>query len=88
MRLNLVSLLLQSLNASALIFSLAQPAQASDTPYPELLLDDIKHVITAPARWGKPEWQNFGLATLAIAGTAAIVDRPLRDEMRRLSGNF
>ncbi len=86
MRLNLVPLFLQSLSASALIFSLAQPAQASDTPYSELLLDDIKHVITAPSRWEKPEWQNFGLATLAIAGAAAIIDRPLRNEMRRQSG--
>jgi len=83
---SLTSRLLQALCASALLFSLAQPAQASDTPYPELLIDDIKHVITAPARWEKPEWQNFGWATLAVVGTAAIVDRPLRDEMHRQSG--
>lgn len=87
MLLNLTSRLPQALCASALLSGLAQPAQASGTPYPELLLDDIKHVITAPSRWEKPEWQNFGLATLAIIGTAAIIDRPLRDEMRRQSGN-
>ncbi len=84
---NLASHLQQALCASALLCCLAQPAQASGTFYPELLIDDVKHVITAPSRWEKPEWQNFGLATLAIAGTAAIVDRPLRDEMRRQSGN-
>ncbi|MDE2310489.1 MAG: phosphatase PAP2 family protein [Betaproteobacteria bacterium] len=87
MQLSLASRLLQALCASALLSALAQPARASDTPYAELLVDDIKHVLTAPSRWEKPEWQNFGLAALAIAGTAAIVDRPLRDEMRRQSGN-
>jgi hypothetical protein len=68
---------------------LAQPAQTTDaTPtYPQLVVDDIKHVITAPSRWEKPEWQNLGWASLAIVGTAAIVDRPLRDAMRRQSGN-
>ena len=89
MRLNLVPLLLQSLNACALAFSLTQLAQAADNvpTYPELVVEDIKHVITAPSRWEKLEWQNLGWAALAIAGTAAIVDRPLRDAMRRQSGN-
>ena len=89
MRLNLVPLLLQSMSASALIFSLIQPAQAEDAAltYPQLVVEDIKHAITAPTRWEKPEWQNLGWATLAIAGTAAIADRPLRDAMRRQSGN-
>ena len=86
MQLNLASRLQQALCASALLSGLAQPVQASDTPYPELLLDDIKHIITAPSRWEKPEWRNFGLATLAIAGTAAVIDRPLRAAMRRQSG--
>ena len=89
MRLNFVPLFLQFLGASALIFSLTQPAQAEDTAptYPQLVVEDIKHVITAPSHWEKPEWQNLGWATLTIAGTAAIVDRPLRDAMRRQSGN-
>jgi len=87
MQLNFSSRLPQALCAGALLSGLAQPVQASDTPYPELLLDDIKHVIAAPARWEKPEWQNLGLAALAVAGTAAIIDRPLRDAMRRQSGN-
>ena len=89
MRLNFVPLLLPIMSVSVLALSLAQPAQASDaTPtYPQLVVEDIKHVITAPSRWEKPEWQNLGWAALAIAGTAVIVDRPLRDAMRRQSGN-
>ena len=86
MQLNLASRLQQALCASVLLSGLPHAACASDTPYPELLVDDIKHVITAPSRWEKPEWQNFGLAALAIGGTVAVIDRPLRDEMRRQSG--
>lgn len=87
MKLNLTPHLRHTLCASALLCGLAQAAQASGTPYPEVLIDDIKHVITAPSRWKEPEWQNLGWATLAIAGTAAIADRPIRDAMRRQSGS-
>ena len=51
--------------------------------YPDLLLDDIQHVLTEPARWKSGEWQNLAWASLAVAGTAALIDAPLRDEMRR-----
>jgi len=88
MKPNLIFLSLQSLSAGALLFSLSQPAQAADAapPYPQLVVDDIMHVATAPSRWEKQEWQNLGLATLAVVGTAAVIDRPWRDEMRRHSG--
>ncbi|MBI5437034.1 MAG: phosphatase PAP2 family protein [Nitrosomonadales bacterium] len=74
--------------AGAILSSLACTAHAADSgpSYPEMLWGDVKHVVADPSRWEKPEWQNFGLAALAIAGTAAIVDRPLRDEMRRQPG--
>lgn len=74
---------------TALLLGTMQTAQAADaTPaYTSLLVDDVKHVVTAPARWQQQQWQDFGLATLAVVGTAVIVDRPLRDEMRRHSGN-
>ena len=73
----------------ALLLSLACTAQAADSApsYPALLADDVKHIVTAPARWEKTQWQNLGWAALAVAGTAAVVDRPLRDAMRRQSGN-
>lgn len=68
--------------------SLGCTAHAADSPpaYPTMLMDDVKHVVTAPSRWDNREWQNLGWATLAVAGTAAVIDRPLRDEMRRHSG--
>jgi membrane-associated phospholipid phosphatase len=55
--------------------------------YPEILVDDVKHVITAPARWEEPEWKNFGLAAFSVIGVAAIADRPIRDGMRRYPPN-
>ena len=75
--------------ASALFLCVSQTALADDAAlsYPELLLDDVKHVITAPARWEETEWKNVGWDALAVVGTALIIDRPLRDEMRRHSGN-
>ena len=89
MRLNFASRFQQTLCTGALLLGLTQSALASDAApgYPELVVDDVKHVITAPSRWEKQEWQNLGLAALAVAGTAAIIDRPLRDEMRRHSGS-
>ncbi len=62
-------------------------AGAEELSYPEVLLDDVKYVVTAPARWEEPEWKQAGWASLAVVGTALLVDRPLRDEMRRHSGN-
>ncbi|MBI1174618.1 MAG: phosphatase PAP2 family protein [Sideroxydans sp.] len=74
---------------AALLLGTLQTARAADTTpaYPDLLLDDVKHIVTAPARWEQQQWQDFGLATLAVVGTAAFIDRPLRDEMRRHNGN-
>lgn len=71
-----------------MLLAAAQSAQAADTPaYTDLFVDDVKHVVSAPARWEQQQWQDFGLATLAVVGTAALIDRPLRDEMRRHNGN-
>lgn len=70
--------------AGALQLGLACAAQAADTApsYPEILIDDARHVLSAPARWQEQEWQDMGLVALGIAGVAAILDRPVRDEMR------
>lgn len=62
-------------------------AGAAELSYPELLLDDVKHVVTSPARWDETEWRQAGWASLAVVGTALVVDRPLRDEMRRPHGD-
>ena len=78
-----------SLCAGTLLLSFAQATHADDTAlsYPELLLDDVQHVITAPARWESDDWKNTGWETIAVVGTALIIDRPLRDEMRRHAPN-
>jgi hypothetical protein len=62
-------------------------AGAAEPSYPEILIDDVKHVVTAPARWDEAEWHKAGWASLAVVGTALVIDRPLRDEMRRHSGD-
>ena len=77
------------LYTGTLLLCIAPSARADDTSpsYPELVLDDVKHVITAPARWESDDWKNAGWATLAVMGTALVIDRPLRDEMRRQKPN-
>jgi len=47
------------------------------------LLDDVRYVLTEPARWNREKWENVGWASLAVAATAMVIDSPLRDEMRR-----
>ena len=66
---------------------LAHKAVATELSYPEVLIDDVKHVVTSPARWEDAEWKQAGWASLAVVGTALVIDRPVRDEMRRHSGN-
>ncbi len=62
-------------------------AGATEYSYPEILIADVKHVVGSPARWEDAEWKQVGWASLAVVGTALVIDRPLRDEMRRHSGN-
>jgi membrane-associated phospholipid phosphatase len=68
-----------------MLLCLSSMVRAADvTPsYPDLLFDDVQHVLTEPAHWQTPEWKNFAWASLAVLGTAAAIDAPLRDEMRR-----
>ena len=69
--------------AGLLALCFAHKASAVELSYPEILIDDVKHVVTAPARWEEAEWHQAGWASLAVVGTALVIDRPLRDEMRR-----
>lgn len=71
--------------AGVFLLGLTCAAQAAETTlsYPEILVDDVEHVLTSPSRWQEQEWQDMGLAALGIAGVAAIIDQPVRDEMRR-----
>ncbi len=70
-----------------LALCLAHKAAAADLSYPEIVIDDVKHVVGAPARWDEAEWLQAGWASLAVVGTALVIDRPLRDEMRRHTGD-
>ncbi len=75
--------------ALALLLALcsAHKASADELSYGKILVDDVKHVVTAPARWDEAEWHKAGWASLAVVGTALIIDRPLRDEMRKHTGD-
>ncbi len=75
--------------AALVLLAFAQAARGEDTrpSYPEMVVDDVKHVLTAPARWDEQDWRNAGWASLAVVGTAIAIDRPLRDEMRRHAPN-
>jgi len=70
---------------SALLLSVSLSARADDTApsYPELVVDDVKHVLTAPAHWDSDDWQKSEWGSLAVVGTALVVDHRWRDEMRR-----
>ena len=44
------------------------------TNLPRLLLDDTKHVISAPARWDGSDWMTVGLSVAAVVGTGLLLD--------------
>lgn len=68
--------------------NVAARADDTQTPaYPEILVDDVKHVLTSPARWEDQDWKNLALAAAGIVGVGAILDGPVRDEMRRHAPN-
>jgi len=80
----------KQLLCAGILLLLNGAARADNTQpysYPEILVDDVKHVLTAPARWQEPEWQYLGLAAAGLIGVAAIADGPVRDEMARHAPN-
>jgi membrane-associated phospholipid phosphatase len=60
---------------------------AAEFSYPAVVANDVKHVVTAPTRWDQEEWHRAEWAMLGIVGTAAIIDKPLQDEIRRHAPN-
>lgn len=78
---------LQLLFAALLACSIANAAETSTPSYPELIFDDIQHVLTKPGDWKTGEWSNVGWASVAVIGTAILIDNPLREEMRRQPSN-
>jgi len=73
--------------AALLALCSTHKASATELSYPATVIDDVTHVVTAPARWEEADWHKAGWASLAVLGTAVVIDRPWRDEMRRHSGN-
>jgi membrane-associated phospholipid phosphatase len=67
----------------------AQTAHAGDAApsYPEILVDDVRFVVTSPARWDSADWKQAGWDALAVVGTALVIDHPWRNEMRRHAPN-
>jgi len=61
----------------------ASLAADSAHSYPTVLFEDIKFTVTSPARWQADDWKEMAWASLAVFGTAMVIDGPLRDEMRR-----
>jgi membrane-associated phospholipid phosphatase len=41
---------------------------------PSLLLEDTKHVLTAPARWDGSNWLTVGASAAAVLGTGLLLD--------------
>lgn len=52
--------------------------------YIRLLAEDTKHVLSAPARWGKKEWLTVSAITASVAAVA-LADKPVWDAAQRNS---
>lgn len=64
------------------------PAPAASLPdYGGIIWHEAGYVFTAPAGWDRNDWLEFGGATAAVAGTALLLDRPIRDAARRNQGS-
>lgn len=59
-------------------------AHAAETPgLGSVIVEDYKHVFTAPTRWEAQDWKNAGWAALAVAGVSFVADAEVRDYMRK-----
>lgn len=68
----------------ALVLSLSSNAHAYESiSYPSMVWDDVTHVLSAPARWEKDEWKTAGWTSLAVLGTVAFIDKPVRNFMAK-----
>lgn len=65
------------------------PAPAPSLPaYGRVVWHEAGYVFASPARWDEEDWYRFGGAVAAVAGTAALLDRPVRDAAQRNSHNW
>lgn len=51
--------------------------------YGVLVLEDTRHILTAPIHWKTREWMLAGVGTGAVIGVAAVLDRPIQTAMQR-----
>jgi hypothetical protein len=73
---------------AALLISISTNTFAADSmSYPAMVWDDVKYELSAPARWEKSDWQQVGWESLAVLGTVAILDKPVREYMVKQDQN-
>ncbi len=70
-------LLVQAVGAQTVV-----PA-TSLSDYADTAWDGAVSVLTSPLHWDGTAWLEVGGATAAVVGTAAVLDKPLRDAARR-----
>jgi len=78
---------IKSILAALLISSSSSAFAQGSISYPAMVWDDITHVLSSPTRWEKDEWQTAGWASLAVLGTVAVIDKPVRDYMVKQDQN-
>lgn len=64
----------------ALCASVSSRAEESPS-FTSIVIDDVKHELSAPSRWERDDWQDIGWASLAVVGTSVVADKPVRDYM-------
>lgn len=78
---------IKSILTALLISSSSSAFAEGSISYPAMVWDDITHVLSAPTRWEKDEWQTAGWSSLAVLGTVAVIDKPVRDYMVKQDQN-
>lgn len=78
---------IRTLIAALLISSSSSAFAEGSISYPALVWDDITHELSAPTRWEKDEWQTAGWTSLAVLGTVAVIDKPVRNYMVKQDQN-
>jgi len=79
--------LIRSILATLLISSSSSAIAEETMSYPAMVWDDITHVMSAPSRWEKSDWQQVGWESLAVLGTVAVIDKPVRNYMLKQDQN-
>ena len=79
----LLASLLPALLATGAPAAAAEPTPLPVPEYPRLWWDDAGYTLTAPTRWDGRDWLVFSADSLAVVGTATLLDRSLRNWTQR-----